>query len=335
MARRKWSQEYLNERYAYVKPLSTEQTNIISGAMLGDGACNIFDNGINAYFRYSSSHKDHVEFVFNYFKEYCNYDIVKSLINFNKKYNNSHIVYYFNTRSLPIFTEIRNKWYPEGIKIIPQDLKLNNLINLVWYIGDGSLENGKTQYSRSNRIILCTDCFLLTDLENIILPQLQKYSPRLTYCGLNKSGSPKYRITIPRIGVLPFLNDIGPCPVDSYIYKWNSPIYKTKAWETKITFITSDELVEFIKLYNDGYTCREIGTKFNYDRKRIEHQLKSAGIFVAGRDTVKLPVSNEQLDEIYKLREDKIPWKEIEKIYNITCSQILNYWNRHKIDIPK
>lgn len=44
----------------------------------------------------------------------------------------------FSTRQHQIFADLRNKWYPKGKKILPDDLELNPTILTHWYLQDGS-----------------------------------------------------------------------------------------------------------------------------------------------------------------------------------------------------
>lgn len=85
------------------------------------------------------------------------------------------------------FNQIRDYWYPDGIKIVPEDLELNALSIAIWYMDDGS------KNSKSNNCYFATDGFSIKDVEvlqNILLKQfniestiqLQKYrnnQPRL------------------------------------------------------------------------------------------------------------------------------------------------------------
>lgn len=99
--------------------------------------------------------------------KYTNGDISYNMY-YDKRTNKNYERYSFKTYVNEGFTEIYNLWYKNNVKIIPKNLKLNKIICLIWYIGDGSLVTSKrTQY-----IKLATNCFTKEDQENILLPQL-------------------------------------------------------------------------------------------------------------------------------------------------------------------
>jgi len=57
------------------------------------------------------------------------------------------------------FTEQRSRWYPNGTKIVPKDIKLTPISIAQWYWGDGGLlDNGRSIY-------FCTDSFSMNDVE--------------------------------------------------------------------------------------------------------------------------------------------------------------------------
>jgi hypothetical protein len=55
----------------------------------------------------------------------------------------------------------RQRWYPQGIKIIPKDFKITPLSLYHWYIGDGSF----FQDHRERKIILYTNGFTKEDVD--------------------------------------------------------------------------------------------------------------------------------------------------------------------------
>lgn len=310
-----------------IKPLTEEQISVIIGAMLGDGCIRMAKGAANACFTYASKHKDHVEFIFNYFKEFCNYNEVKFKASFIKSRNTTYSIYYFQTRNLPIFTKIYHKWYPNNAKTIPVDLQLNNLINLVWYLGDGSLTGGKLNDTSGGKgaIFFGTNCFRSIDLKNIILPQLKIYSPKMY---IRKNTQPI--ISIPRVHVAKFLQHIGPCPVISYEYKWNVIDYKRKVYASGVHRSTPEEIEKFIKLYESGLECQEISRLCNCTRIKVQYQLKLAGIYKVNRFKLKM-LTLIQLEEIKQLRTINTSWKIIEATFNVFRSTVYYHWRKNNI----
>jgi len=53
------------------------------------------------------------------------------------------------TRVLDVFQNLREIWYPEGKKIVPKNLVLNDFIVAKWYMDDGSLSHSEKQNDRA------------------------------------------------------------------------------------------------------------------------------------------------------------------------------------------
>lgn len=59
-------------------------------------------------------------------------------------------------------TNQRKRWYPNGIKAVPNNLILTPIICLFWYLGDGSLTK------KDGTIKLHTNCFSRAEVSNLI-----------------------------------------------------------------------------------------------------------------------------------------------------------------------
>lgn len=249
--------------------LSAEQISVLYGALLGDGCLNIHKNGINAVFGYLSRSYQHTEFVKKYFEDYISSETHKYAY-FDTRTNHEYIHYSFKTLSNPIFTEVYHKWYQNGIKNIPNNLKLNSLICLIWYIGDGGICNLK----RTQCIKLSTHCFSKEDQENILLPQLSQFEAKLMKADVGKNNEQQYFIYIPRRKIKDFLNYIGDCPFDDYQYKWAYKEYKN-AMPTNHTAHES----EFCDMYKSGMTYYAIAKQFNIEPNAVKYYLKKNNLY--------------------------------------------------------
>jgi len=49
----------------------------------------------------------------------------------------------------PFFTAMWRRWYRNGKKTIPQDVRLTPLSLLLWYLGDGTISNDKRKWGKS------------------------------------------------------------------------------------------------------------------------------------------------------------------------------------------
>ena len=216
------SRKHTNE----IITLSKEQEDALFGGLLGD-AC-LTNNGKeknNAQISYTSSCKDHVEFFKEFFEPNVSDYGVKESKYLDKRTNKVYTRYCYRSELNSRFSEYREKWYIDNIKTIPKDLKLTSKMCLIWYLGDGSLQQCYNE-KRTDLIKLSTNSFVQEEVDNILVPQLKKFG---AYSALNEKG--QCIIRIPRKGINKFLSYIGECPVDSYKYKWEVFDYKYKKYK--------------------------------------------------------------------------------------------------------
>lgn len=200
--------------------LTKIQEDILFGGLLGD-AC-LIKNKCNSLLAYLSSIKEHTEFFSSFFTEFVpkrRVDIIKNNNIFDKRTQKNYNQYSFRSISNITFTNYRNMWYPDNKKRIPKNLILNPTICLIWYIGDGSIQQDY-KYNRTSLLKISTNNFLPEDIEDIILPQLKGFEAYMRY---NEN---KPVIIIPRRKIPEFLSYIGECPIQDYEYKWKVFDYK-------------------------------------------------------------------------------------------------------------
>jgi transposase-like protein len=133
-----------------------------------------------------------------------------STLNWRKlKYNQSSLGWYCKTPYCTNLHDQRQRWYPNGIKIVPKDIKITPTMMLWWYLGDGY----KTKYGA----VLCTDSFIKNDnkrLANLISQE-----------GIPCHWTPRNRIRIEgNFGFQQLISYIGESPVKCYEYKWGDII---------------------------------------------------------------------------------------------------------------
>lgn len=254
--------------------LSYEQIQVLEGALLGDGSLVMHKHGKNAIFSYTSKSKQHIEFVGKYFKEYCSVPskYIKKTSYHDKRTDKVYTRYYFKTCSNSTFTEYYNKWYRNHIKYPPDDFKLTPLSCLVWYIGDGGLINSKY----SQEIKLSTHCFSRESQEKILLPQLEQFNSYLVKADKNKLGNYQYCIHIPHRSVKSFLEYIGECPFDDYLYKWNYREYINKMPDNHL-----DKEEQICDLYKNGGTYYAIAKKLNIEPSVAKYYLVKNDLYVS------------------------------------------------------
>jgi len=192
------------ERRKYIE-LTKIQEDVLIGSLLGDGSIPKNKTSKNCRLQITRSAKDikYLEWQSTIFNNISNGNVK---IFERNKYNKIYIESQFYTQALPIFTKYKEKWYPNGKKIIPKDLILNDRIIAVWIADDGYLEKIKNAY----RLTIATDCFsykevffLKKELERVIDSKFKIYKYKSP-----KDGKLRYRICAYSLTVIKLLNKI-------------------------------------------------------------------------------------------------------------------------------
>lgn len=254
--------------------LTETQISVLYGALLGDGSLPNVKNG-NTNFIYGSSLEEHVQFILNYFKGYLYSECLekpKYSEVYDKRTKKYYTSYRMRTRANIAFQNIRNEWYKDGIKIIPSNIRLNPLICLIWYIGDGHISNTGVS---SNHIKLSTDGFDPKYVIDVLIPQLKDFDAYLRYRNKEKTQS---CIIIPRMKIREFLSYIGECPVECYRYKWIYKPTKSKRVDEFGVNYFGDKIQSFIEEYLEGKKISEISKKYNCDGGLVRFYLKKYNI---------------------------------------------------------
>lgn len=254
--------------------LSNKQNEIIIGSLLGDGS--IFRNirCTTAYFSYVSSEKEHVEYIYNFLKEFMTIKYKNGPVKYKRyddRTNKIYISYSIRTENNISFLKIMNEWY-KNKKIIPENVELTPLICKVWYLGDGCLLKNKRGGSQG--IKLSTDGFDPIYVMDVI-KKLSNFDAKIQYRNKEKTQS---AIIIPRIKIKEFLNYIEECPVKCYEYKWNYiPCKSEKVEENGVSNIKIYEN-EIINKYLNGDSASALSKCYKCDSALIKYYLKKNNI---------------------------------------------------------
>lgn len=148
---------------------SFRQQSIINGSLLGDGNLSKirYKNG-NSYFSkpQKAARREYLEWHLSELQPFSS--SVGECENFCK--GKSYRRAYFSTKVSPIFTELREKWYPEGKKIVPRDLVLDPLAIAIWFFDDGSNDVGARTCTFATYSFDKDDCdFLVSQLNRFSL----------------------------------------------------------------------------------------------------------------------------------------------------------------------
>lgn len=114
--------------------LTSIQHAILVGSLLGDGTLRKQGSRTNALFEvnHAFKSKEYVDWKCQNFQEYV-LTPPKSRLG-----KGVRVAYRFTTRSLPVFTDYYYRYYKDGKKFIPSDLKLDPQSLAVWFMDDGA-----------------------------------------------------------------------------------------------------------------------------------------------------------------------------------------------------
>ena len=185
------------DQLARLPELTTFQKEIIDGSLLGDGYISGKGHGNNWFAKEQCfASKEYINWVYDSMKPYSYRVYHKEMPNSFRKSPNYGIMLKscrFSAYPHPVFTELRQKWYPNGKKIVPKDLKLTPLMMAVWFCDDGSL-NAEKRYA-----VFCTNGFDLDSVE-YLRSGFSEYNIKTTI-NLQK-GKPIIRIASVSLNVL-------------------------------------------------------------------------------------------------------------------------------------
>ena len=196
-------------------PLEQELLSILEGELLGDGSLVVAHSGKSAAYQHGCMHKDYVLWLRGLLEKHslgCSQTIyVSKSDSFGT--GTLQTSYHFKSLYYPELLALRKRFYPDGEKIVPEDLALNPTSLLHWYLGDGSLD------SRRPSITLCSDAFDALSLRHL-RAQLIMLGIRTS---LISSRGVKSRVYIGVGHARKFLSLIGSCPDEIrgiFGYKW-------------------------------------------------------------------------------------------------------------------
>ena len=206
--KREMSERHHLARANYVD-LTSEAMQFLEGQLLGDG-CLQSHSEFSALYQHGSKYRWYCEWLSDTLAGYGiqqSGNIRKNLV--LGKYDS----YQYASLAYTELRAVRERFYPEGKKIIPADLEITPLVLREWYVGDGSLA-----YPKRGRpaIMLATCCFSHDDVALV--------ADKLRDLGLEVShySNKHERLRIPARSVGRFLEYIGPPPkeIPMYHYKW-------------------------------------------------------------------------------------------------------------------
>lgn len=172
--------------------LSRYNQELLIGNLLGDGS--VLKKKKRAFYTHTDKNKEYLEWL--------QLEMERDGITFSPIRQAKNGTWQLQSHTFSVFNEYRERFYPNGKIIVPNDIKLTQTILRQWYIGDGSVAtHGGRHISKEME----SPDILLSQLHDLI-------GKEVTY--------PSTRFYIPVHLTEAFLKYIGPSPVKCYDYKW-------------------------------------------------------------------------------------------------------------------
>lgn len=218
---------------------SFEQQSVLDGSLLGDGHLTNPQYGNSAFQKTQTSRRrEYLDWTHEVLGEYSS--SVNDYDNWakGKKYRKSQLL----SSALPIFTDMRNRWYADNTKVVPRDLSLNPMSVAIWFFDDGSNYLKKRQCRFATNSFSVEDCeFLCRQLKQL---RIESY---ITSAGQVQVRTESYKTLIDIIS--PYM-------------KWSFFKHKIQYRDSELKFTTSEEATEMSRLYSDGWTQKQIADDF-------------------------------------------------------------------------
>lgn len=195
--------------------------SVIDGCLLGDAwlfRYNKLSDISLPYFIKTNKYYDHV--CYDASQLYPESDVTSFISAYNNKCNGKVFTYY--TFKTPVYSELMefyNRWYDDGTRQPPSDLKIDSTTLLHWFMDDGSSYHRRRE-SKIKQVTITLSCegfkYDKIVMLNDILIRDTELPFKVTKCN---SGCGR-RITLTQLYSKQFFDFIGPCPVKSFEYKW-------------------------------------------------------------------------------------------------------------------
>ena len=196
--------------YLAQDPLMKE---VIDGLLISDASISHDKKAQYHRFSMSSSQEEFIKFSSSFIKELAPYLYDREALGKsrgNKGYEKKR--FSFSTASHPSISKERIRWYRDGKKIIPKDIRITPMMLKMWYYGDGSIVTNKN--SNTCVVRLSTDGFDTKDIE-FLVEQLDLQA------GI-KSKNSDGRIKLKTESIPTFFNFIGrKSDLECYSYKFD------------------------------------------------------------------------------------------------------------------
>lgn len=240
--------------------MNKKQRSIITGSMLGDGYITNPPYGNSSFVKkMCKKSRPYLVWHFEELKPYSSRIGISRQVTAGKYYKQ----FAHATRSDPLFTKIRNLWYPNGKKIIPRGLKLNSLSLAIWFCDDGTNDWKHRRISFATQAFLPVECLRLVKL-------LKDISISSAY---QKDGSIRVNVCsyVYLLKMISRHTKFWPC----FYYKTDM----TKYISPEKTRLTNDERIEIVKRYTRGEIQSNIASEIGRSICPVSNYLRKIAGF--------------------------------------------------------
>lgn len=255
---KKWDLNNLS-KIRFPSELTKKQIQIINGTLLGDSHLKkISGRAKNSRFSFKQKmqNKEYVDYIHNAMKPFSQ----KVICGKSKHHLTNKFYPYASMQTCchPVFTELRNKWYSDNIKVVPKDIELNDTVLSHWVMCDGCNCKSTKSY------ILCTDSFTRKENQFLASQLYKKYNIKSNVTSSN-------RIFIGAREYFDFIEILKPLiTLDCMKYKVDTSKIKStrKGWgSNKLNMAKAKKIRDLY--FNSNYTQQNLADMFNVCRTAI------------------------------------------------------------------
>jgi len=230
------------------------RSNILDGLLLGDAY--IPRNQSLLYFGQCGKNREYVELVAGVLG--FGRERVRDRVRLpDKRTGKAYVCSELRTFSDPLFARLRERWYRDGKKVVPEDLKGSPECVLHWFLCDGAC----SVIRGGAHLMLCTDAFHPEEVERL--------RSLLASVNIESSQTAGPRIRVRQKSVGRFYEYIGDCPVSCLAYKW-VPLENRTSRQTDLKPFYQQIHALFAV---SGWSCSRIAQEFGTNYYSVRYVL--------------------------------------------------------------
>jgi transposase-like protein len=188
-------------------PLTLQEREVLDGLMLGDGCLSLGKNSRNPCLRITrtATDLDYIHWTADVFRARLTDASVRVRTIFDSRTRKHYEQAKFRTRCDSALRAPHLRWYPDGTKVVPDDLRLSAVAVAVWFADDGSVCAASR---RSPEIKFATHGFQGSDVQRLADLLSDRYEERFPVYAAGKPG--QFMIRAGGSAAKALLRDIDP-----------------------------------------------------------------------------------------------------------------------------